>query len=217
MIASFVIMRIVDLGLIDYQKAFEHQKKERDLVMAGEEDVLLFCQHPLTITCGRKTQMSNILLSSEQMHQKNCQIFHIDRGGDVTLHLPGQIVMYPIVHLKRRAWGVLEFLKKLEQSVIDFLRDFDILALGDDGQRGVWIQEKKIASIGIGISRWVSFHGVAVNINPDMKCFQYIRPCGLDVVMVSLKDILQDTISDDQLFEKAWNSFQVSARKVFIK
>lgn len=208
-------MRIVDLGLIHYQKALEYQKEELSCVIDGKEDVLIFCQHPLTMTLGRKTKVSNIFLSEKELKQKGCEVFTIDRGGDVTIHMPGQMVMYPIIHLKRRGWDLLTYLHKLEQSVIDFLTDFDILAHGDDGQRGVWIQNKKIASIGIGVSKWVSFHGVAVNINNDMSFFKCVRPCGLDVEMISLYQLMHENDKKKDIFPMAVNSLKQHAIKVF--
>ena len=112
-----------------------------------------------------------------------------DRGGDVTLHAPGQLVAYPILDLKTMGRDLGVYLRKLEQASVDFLLDFGIVAQGDNDRRGVWVGRSKIASIGIGVSHWVTYHGVGLNMTTDLELFKLIRPCGLDVAMTSVKKL----------------------------
>ncbi len=179
-------MKLYDLGLIGHAAAFKRQKDFVRDVAAGGEDTLILCEHPKTITLGRKYQESSLFFSREELARKGFELLKADRGGDVTLHAPGQLVLYPILDLRRARLGLKEYLQKLEQVAVDLLDDFGIVARGDDGNRGVWIACRKIASIGIGVSRWVTYHGMGLNVSTDLSLFNVIRPCGLDVPMTSL-------------------------------
>lgn len=180
-------MRIIDLGLVPYDKAFLRQKELVKEVAAGEAAALILCEHPKTITLGRKYKEANLFLPREELARQGFAVIKADRGGDVTLHAPGQLILYPIIDLKRTGLGLKTYLQRLEQVAVDLLADFGIVAKGDDGNRGVWIGRRKIASIGIGISRWVSYHGMGLNISTDLGLFGVIRPCGLDVKMTALQ------------------------------
>ena len=182
-------MRVIQAGLIEYTKALEVQKDLVRGVQAGGEDVLLLCEHPATLTLGRATRPQNILAPREELVRRGVAVAEADRGGDVTLHAPGQLVAYPVMDLKRRGRDLGAYLRKLEQASVDFLADFGIVAQGDDSRRGVWAGRAKIASIGIGVSRWVTYHGVGVNVTTDLTLFRLIRPCGLDVAMTSVKEL----------------------------
>ncbi len=177
---------IEDWGLIDYQTAYERQKALVNRIIAGENPRLILCEHSATLTLGRMTKPENILLPVEDIKARGVEVVPIDRGGDITLHAPGQLVVYPIFNLNDHGRDLKVFLEKLEQVVIDLLTEFDILAVGIDGQRGVWVGRDKISSIGIGVRKWVSYHGVGLNVNTDLKLFSMIRPCGLDVAMTSM-------------------------------
>ncbi|MBF0593776.1 MAG: lipoyl(octanoyl) transferase LipB [Candidatus Omnitrophica bacterium] len=179
-------LTVIDLGLIDYRDALKKQKNLVGEVASGAADVLILCEHPKTITLGRKFKEGNLFLPREEFIRQGFALVEADRGGDVTLHSPGQLVIYPVVDLKRAALGLKEYLQYLEQVAVDLLGNFDIVAKGDDGNRGVWINGRKIASIGIGVSRWVTYHGMGLNISTDLKLFNVIRPCGLDIRMTSL-------------------------------
>ncbi len=191
------ICRVQDLRLIDYFKAWECQKRIVSSVINGGHHTLLLCEHPVVVTLGRVTPKENFLTPPEELESREIQIIAIDRGGDVTLHAPGQIVSYPIFNLLKIGKDLRAFLDHLEQVAIDLLQDFDIVATRIFGQRGVWVGKEKIASIGIGVRKWVSFHGMAINVNTDLKYFSLIKPCGLDVQMTSLRKILGKDIDLD--------------------
>ena len=180
-------MTLEDPGIIDYAVALSRQKNAVRDVIAGAPDALILCEHPKTITLGRKYKEANLFCSREELARQGFVLAQADRGGDVTLHAPGQLILYPIIDLKRAGLGLKAYLQRLEQVAVDLLNDFGIVARGDDGNRGVWIARRKIASIGIGVSRWVSYHGMAVNISTDLSLFNVIRPCGLNVGMTSLE------------------------------
>jgi lipoate-protein ligase B len=122
-------------------------------------------------------------------------IHHIDRGGEITLHAPGQLVVYPILNLVNFGKDLRRYFYQLEQVAIDLLGGFDIVASRVSGKTGVWIEEKKIASVGIGVRKWISFHGLAINVDTDLNLFSMIKPCGLDVEMTSISGIKKSPVS----------------------
>ena len=187
---NMVLCRIKDLGIMEYAQTFDLQKKTVLDVIKGETDTLFICEHLPVLTLGRLATEKNFLLSVEKIQAQGIKILRIDRGGEVTLHSPGQLVSYPIFNLTHFSRDLKLFLNKLEQVAIDLLQDFDIVARRISGQRGVWVGQDKIASIGIGVKKWVSFHGMAVNVNTDLKFFSMIKPCGLDVRMTSMSKLM---------------------------
>lgn len=198
-------MRFENWGLIDYHTAWLRQKELVGGVKGGAEDVLVVCEHPCVITLGRQAHEQNLLLSRPALQEKGVTVLGVDRGGDVTLHAPGQMVIYPVIDLKRAGFGLKKYLINLEQVVVAFLAGFGIVANGDESRRGVWVGRKKVASIGIGVSRWVSFHGIGLNIATDMSLFRLIRPCGLSVEMTSVSELLYKNVSVSEttsLFEQ---------------
>lgn len=191
-----------DLGLIEYDEAYQIQKETVEKVLSGQDEVLFLCEHPTIFTLGRLAHEENILLSSSEIESQGFRYARIDRGGDITLHSPGQLVVYPIFNLQNRGKSLKYFLNKLEEVVIDLLKGFDIVARRFPGQTGVWVGVRKIASIGIGVRRWVSFHGIGININTDLTLFQTIRPCGLDVEMASLSAIVGKPVDMQEVKER---------------
>ncbi|MBF0330634.1 MAG: lipoyl(octanoyl) transferase LipB [Candidatus Omnitrophica bacterium] len=190
-------MRVIHLGLIDYDQALLKQKALVREVIGGGASAVVTCEHPAVLTLGRAHEERNIFLSREALQRQGFKVISVDRGGDVTLHGPGQLVVYPIVDLKFMGRDITAYLHKLEQACVDFLKDFGIVAKGDDRRRGVWVGSRKIASIGIGVSRWVTYHGIAVNISTDLELFKVIRPCGLDVSMTSIMELKGQSPSMD--------------------
>jgi len=180
---------VEDWGLIGYAAAYQRQRDLVNRVIAGDSQRLVFCEHPAVLTLGRMTKPENILWPQDDITARGVQIVPIDRGGDITLHAPGQLVVYPIFNLNNYGRDLKSFLEKLEYVVIDLLKEFDILAVSLDGQRGVWAGREKIASMGIGVRKWVSYHGIGLNVNTDLKLFFMIRPCGLNVNMTSMQKI----------------------------
>jgi len=171
--------RVLDMGLVSYEKVYYLQKRLHKFRREGRiDDVLILLEHEPVVTVGREGKRDNILVSDELLQSEGIRVFEIDRGGDVTLHCPGQLVGYPILDLKIHGKNIHKYLRNLEEVIIRSLKVYGI-----DGQRienhsGVWVGEKKIAFIGIGIKGWVTFHGFSLNINSDLSYFSLIRPCG---------------------------------------
>lgn len=199
--------QIVDLGVVPYSDGLAIQKEYVKKVIQGEPDALLLCEHPPVLTLGRLATEDNFLKSVLEIQDLGIGIERIDRGGEVTLHAPGQLVSYPVFNLSQYGRDLKVFLHKLEQVAIDFLQDFDIMAHRFSGQRGVWVGPKKIASIGIGVKRWVSYHGMAINLVTDLELFSVIRPCGLDVKMTSVKELTGASINMPYAKDRLIKSF----------
>ena len=189
-------MKIIDLGLIDYPEAYKIQKDILKQRKNGDAcDTLIVAEHLPVFTIGRAGSRDNLLVDKKVLEQKGIKLIEVDRGGDITFHGPGQIVLYPIVNLKERSLDLHRFIRNLEELVLRFLSSYDINARRVEGKSGVWVQGKKICSVGIGVSRWTSFHGISVNINTDLSYFSMIRSCGINSIeMTSLAKILNETI-----------------------
>ena len=190
--------RFLHWGMVDYAEALTRQKEIVREVALGAQDALVLCEHPAVITLGRKSSEANILLARPDLASRGVRVISVDRGGDVTLHAPGQLIIYPIMNLKRAGLDIRRYLQKLEQVGVDLLGDFDIVATGDDARRGVWVGKEKIASMGVGVSRWVTYHGMGLNVNTDLSLFGLIRPCGMDVRMTSLEKALGRSVAMEE-------------------
>jgi len=170
---------VYQLGLIEYGEAYELQKKLHQENMSGEiPDTLLLLEHPPTLTIGRSGSMENVLVSKEKLDDEGIAIFSIERGGDVTFHGPGQIVGYPIMDLSSRGKDIQRYVRDIEEVLIRTLKDFSIAAARDESHAGVWVGNEEIAAIGLSVRRWVTMHGFALNVNPNLEHFSYINPCG---------------------------------------
>lgn len=198
---------VQDWGLIDYQEAYQRQKDLVNRVITGERPRLVLCEHPAVLTLGRMTKSESLLWTNDTIKSQGVDIVTIDRGGDVTLHAPGQLVVYPIINLSDRRRDLKIFLEQLEQVVIDLLKEFDILAGSINGQRGVWVGQDKIASIGIGVRKWVSYHGIGLNVNTNLDLFRMIRPCGLNVNMTSMEKLKGSVVGMDVVKQKMVERF----------
>lgn len=218
--------KVFDLGLIDFRVAEEFQKKVFAEVKNGFlESGLIFCQHYPVITLGRSAKKENILIS-EQKLKRRIQVYQTQRGGDVTYHGPGQLMVYPIFNLKYLKKDVHWFLRQLEEVVISFLSDFGIKAERRMGLTGVWVNpvrsncseemaatsngvnEKKIASIGIAIKNWITFHGLSLNVKKeDLDNFGLIRPCGMDIEMTSLESVLNRSVEINKVKDNLITKF----------
>jgi lipoyl(octanoyl) transferase len=154
-------------------------------------DTLLFVEHPHVVTIGRNGREQHVLASSEILERTGIEFHETDRGGDVTYHGPGQLVGYPILDLREWKRDVHAYFRGVEQALIDGLANFGIPAerIAERGYEGVWVNGAKIAAIGIHISRWISSHGFALNIDTDLSYFQYIVPCGLTKPVCSLRSL----------------------------
>ncbi len=194
--------RIFDLGLSDYEKTRQLQLQMVDKVIAGEApDTFIFTSHPPTITIGRGSDVANVLVSDEVLAKRGVVKYEVERGGDVTFHGPGQQIIYPIMNLENRGRDLHKFLRDLEEVVINFLRNYDIQGERISGKTGVWVDGKKICAIGIAVKRWVSYHGLALNLDTDLSYFQLINPCGFAPDSVtSLTEITGRPIDGNRVF-----------------
>lgn len=196
------MLNFVDLGQIEYSKALEIQHKLHDKRKNGEiEDTLLLLEHFPVITLGVRGEYNNIYLPKEQLKKQGIEIFEVNRGGDVTYHGIGQVVGYPIMDLKTQGGDIKQFVFKMEQSIIKFLKDkFSINAYIDDKKyTGVWVVDEKIAAIGIEAKKWVTMHGFALNINTNLLHFDFINPCGLSKGVTSVEKIIGETTEIDEI------------------
>jgi lipoyl(octanoyl) transferase len=178
-----------DLGQLAYAEALAIQK---DLVEQRKRglipDQLLIVEHPHVITMGRNGHAENLLASEDVLRRAGIAFHPTDRGGDITYHGPGQIVGYPIVDLREWKRDVVAYVRAIEQVIIDALSEFRIEAGRIEGCTGVWVGGRKVAAIGVHISRWVTSHGFALNHTTDLSYFQYIVPCGLTKPVTSMRD-----------------------------
>jgi lipoate-protein ligase B len=187
----------LDLGLSAYREAWDLQLR---LVEARKDDVLkhdvvLLLEHPAVFTLGRRGGLANLKVTEAFLDSRGIPLVHVERGGDVTYHGPGQLVAYPVVQLKNMGLGVLGFVEGLEEVMIRTVADWGIKAERNPRNRGVWVGASKIGSLGIAVRRSVSFHGLALNVNTDLEPFTWVHPCGLQGVMItSMKQILGEAI-----------------------
>jgi lipoate-protein ligase B len=195
---------IIDLGLIDYKKAWDLQRDLWSRRAKGElPDLLLFLEHPHVITLGRRGNRSYLVASQEVLDAMGIPIYHVERGGDVTYHGPGQLVIYPILDLKGYGYRLIRYVDQLEEVTLRTLKDFGMEGKKDSLNRGIWVNGEKIASLGVAIKRWVSFHGLALNYKTDLSYFDLIHPCGLvGKKMTSMEKILGEKVPREDLVEK---------------
>ena len=168
-------------------------KRQKELVVKvqqGAPDHLILCEHPAVLTLGRMTKPDSLLYQREDILKWGVMIETADRGGDVTLHAPGQQIVYPIFNLNNHGKDLKAYMEKLEEVAVDLLKNFGILAISNSGKRGVFVGNDKIISIGVGVRKWVAYHGLGINVNTDLSLFNLIKPCGLDVRMTSMKKLI---------------------------
>ena len=204
-------LNIADLKTTEYKKALEIQKVVQRLRIDNKvDDTFILVEHPPVLTMGKRGEQNNVLVPDELLKKEGIQTVWINRGGDVTYHGLGQIVGYPIIHLAQNNLGIRVFVENIQQTIINFLKDeFDIDANKKSGvHTGVWVDDKKICAIGISVSRNVTMHGFAFNINTKLEHFSYINPCGLGIGSVtSLKEILGQEVDFEWAKKKVSDSF----------
>ena len=196
-------------GLLDYQAAYDLQRRLHAQVVAGElPDLLLLLEHPHVYTLGRRGQQSHILASDEALTQLGVETHFTDRGGETTYHGPGQLVGYPIVNLRRWGGGVRKYVETLEQVLVGTLSEFGITAYSEGKPTGVWVGDAKIAAIGVRVSRSVTMHGFALNVSPDLSFFDYIVPCGMpDAHVTSMAQELGQEIAVSDVMPAVTKAF----------
>lgn len=182
------ILCYADIGIVDYKKAWDLQYNIHENRVAGRiNDYLLLLEHPNTYTLGKTADRSHLVGSDDYLKEKKISIYDIDRGGDITYHGPGQVVGYPIINLNDWHQDTHKYLRALEEVIIRVCFDFGLVGRRDPKYTGVWIDDRKIAAIGIKVSRWVTMHGFAFNVNTDLSLFSGIIPCGIsDKAVTSL-------------------------------
>lgn len=173
-------VRVIDLGFLAYREAWDEQVRLADEVMQGEEDTIVFVEHPPVLTLGANFHEENLLLPLDEYTRRGIEVVRTDRGGDVTYHGPGQLVIYPIFDLKRHGKDLHKWMRDLEECVIIACREFGVVAVREPSvNTGVWVGGRKIAAIGVKIRKWVSIHGIAINCENDLSAFDLIVPCGI--------------------------------------
>ena len=188
-------IRFEDLGLIDYQEAWDYQEdrfnslveyKRQSEGKAQPSQYLLFCEHPHVYTLGKSGDVNNLLIREEFLKKIDATYYKTNRGGDITYHGPGQVVGYPIVDLEVLCLGLKQYVKLLEDSIIELLEEYEITATQMEGATGVWldathpVKARKICAIGVRSGRHVTMHGFALNVNTNLDYFTYINPCGFE-------------------------------------
>lgn len=208
-----ITTKYIDLGLIDYNEAWQKQQEYHKYSMgeklsgtADREQYLLFCEHPHVYTLGKSGAFANLLIPDEFLKKINASFYKIDRGGDITYHGPGQIVGYPIFDLEELGLGIRSYIEKMENAIIGLLKRYGIEADRLEGATGVWLKQEgnpvseKICAIGVKVSRMISMHGFALNVNTDLNYFSYINPCGFaDKGVTSMSKILNQKIDIEEV------------------
>lgn len=221
-----------DLGAVDYKETWEYQQKLLDELVAikrynrhleegaeakTQKHYLLFCEHKPVYTLGKSGSLDHLLLSEAQLGEKEIDFYKINRGGDITFHGEGQIVGYPIFDLDCFFTDVHKYVRYLEEAVIRTLGDYGLQAIRKEGFTGVWLAQterlpfRKICAIGVHLSRWVTMHGFAFNVNTDLQYFNYIVPCGIndaDKTVTSLQHELGKPVDIEEVKGRLKNHFQ---------
>ena len=188
--------------LIAYKKAVNFLQKRVDKIKEGKEgDFIWILEHPTVYTAGIRSQKNEIL-------DKKIKIIHTNRGGKITLHNPGQKIVYLAINLNNKKKDIRKFITIIEKSIIEFLKIYKINGVADRKNIGIWVKKKKIAAIGVKVSKWVAYHGCSININNDLKKYRKIIPCGLDNNMVT-------SVYNEK--RKKIKSINLNLKKIFIK
>jgi lipoyl(octanoyl) transferase len=201
--------QIERLGVVEYGDGLRLQRERVARRKAGViADTLLLLEHPHVYTLGRNAKKENLLISAEQLAARGAQVFEIDRGGDVTYHGPGQLVGYPVLDLAKHRRDIAWYMRCLEEVLIEVAREYGLEAGRLAGAPGVWVGNDKLAAMGVHISRWVTSHGFAFNVNTDLRYFDWIVPCGLrDKGVTSLQKLLGRRVGMDEVAEKVVRHF----------
>lgn len=222
------LVKLIDLGLIDYKEAWDYQEKLFEEVVqiksnnrklpsesvSPTPNFLLFCEHPNVYTLGNSGDKQHLLINEQQLEEKNATFYKINRGGDITYHGPGQIVGYPILDLDNFFTDIHKYLRFLEEIVIRTLLEYGIESSRSKGETGVWIdvenplKARKICAMGVRASRWVTMHGFALNVNVDLGYFNNIIPCGIvDKEVTSMDKELGKKIDEEEVKQKLKKHF----------
>ena len=198
---------LVDLGLIDYAAAYSLQLALVEKRRSGQptDDLFLLTEHPSTFTLGRRGGRQNLMVTEEFLGERHIPLVHIERGGDITFHGPGQLVLYPILHLHQAGLSVAEYVHYLEEVMIRLAAAREVVAGRDPRNHGVWVGDQKLGSVGIAIRHGIAFHGLALNVSLDLTPFSWVNPCGLTGVRMTTisrergREVTLDEVKKDLL------------------
>jgi len=221
-------VELEDLGLIDYKQCWDYQTKLFDATVqlkiqnrkfpdnsVSTKNHLIFCEHPHVYTLGKSGDLKNLLIDGQKRKEKNISFYKINRGGDITYHGPGQLVVYPILDLDYFFSDIHKYLRLLEETVILTLQDYGVFGQRLEGFTGVWVDDKKenprkICAIGVKCSRWVTMHGIGFNINSNLDYFKHIVPCGIeDKSVTSLQKETNQEIDMEELKLRFKKNFKI--------
>jgi lipoyl(octanoyl) transferase len=221
-------VELEDLGLIDYKQCWDYQTKLFDATVqlkiqsrkfpdnsVSTKNHLIFCEHPHVYTLGKSGDLKNLLIDGQKRREKNISFYKINRGGDITYHGPGQLVVYPILDLDYFFSDIHKYLRLLEETVILTLQDYGVAGQRIEGLTGVWVDDKKetprkICAIGVKCSRWVTMHGIGFNINSNLDYFNHIVPCGIeDKSVTSLQKETNQEIDMEELKLRFKKNFKI--------
>ncbi len=207
-------LKIENWGLISYAEAWDRQKEYFENIINAKmgglthTNYIVLCEHPSVYTLGKSGHQNNMLLNESQLNKIGAELFHIDRGGDITYHGPGQVVCYPLIDLENFHLGLKNYIHLLEQVVIDLCALYKVEATRLDGATGVWLdvgtgRERKICAMGVRCSHFVTMHGLALNVNTDLNYFNYINPCGFqDKGVTSLEKEIGYKLSEQKIADQ---------------
>jgi lipoyl(octanoyl) transferase len=221
-------LEYLDWGLIPYTEAYEKQKIlfeaaiERKIACKSLQNIVVFCEHPHVVTIGKHGLDANLLFPEEVLKKKQVELFHVDRGGDVTYHGPGQLVGYPILDLETFHIGLKEYIYRIEEVIIDLLAEYNIKGERLQGATGVWIdadhpgKSRKICAIGVRSNRYVTMHGFALNVSTDLDYFHLINPCGFrDKGITSMENELNRQINMNEVKSRLLKYFIRKFRVIY--
>ncbi len=204
-----------DLGIKDYKECWDLQEQllseiiadKRSTRLPSQKNYFILVEHPHVYTLGKSGDEKNLLAQGDFLKKIEATFYKINRGGDITYHGPGQIVGYPIIDLEQYKIGVREYIEKMEEAIIATLAEYGLVGSRKEGATGVWLdathpsRARKICAIGVRVSRYVTMHGFALNVNTDMRYFSYINPCGLTFGVTSIRQELDRAIAMDEIKE----------------
>ena len=197
------VVRHVPLGKADYRGTLEFQRALRARRAEGAiDDLIITVEHEPVFTIGRRGSSEHLLVSREAVEEEGIAIIEVDRGGGITYHGPGQLVVYPILDLRAYGRDIKAYIGRLEEAAIRTLIGYGVDAVRAPGRPGVWVEGRKIASVGVHVRRWITTHGLALNVEVDRRHFAMIRPCGLPVEVVSLNELIAQPVNVEEVGER---------------
>lgn len=204
-------VRYANMGRTRYAPMWDLQKSlHASVADSRSPDIFLINEHEHVYTLGKSGDPNHLLADAQELKNTGAEFYPIDRGGDITYHGPGQIVGYPILNLERFKKDIHWYLRQLEEVIIQTLKYFDISGKRSSGETGVWVGEEKIAALGIKVSRWVTMHGFAFNVHPDLSYFGRIIPCGIfHKGVTSMTEVLKEDISLDRVVPVLAKEFEM--------